>query len=193
MKACAFVRDGNISPFKPSTPTGKEPIVRIHPQPQIVIVGPRSLAVEDIAALEAAFRSLNASVHSFRMDESFRLGQLQPHLARSSHLLVILDREDEGQTTEVLLAADASSNASVCLLCLHTCESLRRYHKRLDNGSVRLIIVRSHQEHARVRTDWNKAKTLVADQCSLATSAKEIARTFVGKPKQEQLRTFAKG
>lgn len=179
-KGYAFVRDVSQPLFKTASSSIDNQRERIVTNLNVLIVGPESLTMQEANILKSAFEKYGADTNVFRTDGFFRLSDIRSRVEQASHLLLVLDRIDDGHTSAVLLAADTLGSAKIGLLCLYTSESLHRYAKRLADRGVELVIVRSHAEHSRVRTTWPALHTLVADQKNLASSANDIAQAFIG-------------
>src|SRR3989338_8523198 len=145
---------------------------------RVVIIGPKSLSIEDAHALRSAFASLGARAVAYRTDVDFLFTEFKKELEGTTHLLVVLDTVN-GYTDTILWHAD-KVKISTSFLCLHTIEILSQFERRIKQAKVDVLIVRSHIEHAHVRAKWSLYRTLVAE--NIGESADKIADAIVQTP-----------
>ena len=165
--------------------------MNVRKRPHVLVVGPEGLAIEEANALKQAFEEGGATASAFRTDKDFKLAELAAEMPSATHLLLALDRVD-GYASSILLEADKSKSIQTAFLCLYSGEALTRYHHRIREGRVSLIVLRFYTDHARARTHWPMVSMVVADPKDLRVSAADIARMFIG-PKSKERQMSATG
>ncbi|KKW30557.1 MAG: hypothetical protein UY74_C0038G0009 [Candidatus Kaiserbacteria bacterium GW2011_GWC2_52_8b] len=147
-----------------------------HSATHVVIVGPKSLDLEDIQALKAAFKQRGTAVAAYRTDVDFTFPKFKDELASATHALIVLGQLN-GYTDTILRETD-EAGISTSLLSLYDGVLVQQFSRRLSQRRTDVVIVHSFAEHACL-SRWN-LHTMVAE--NIARSAPDIAQAIVSKP-----------
>lgn len=157
-------------------------------RPRMLIVGPASLTLGEAQVLKEAAADLGSSVSLYRTIDDFRLAdvidELKDKARPVSHLLLVLGQLNSFDDA-ILSAAEKLDVQSVTLFCLHSSDSLIRHTRKVDEGKVQCIIVRTPSEENRVRARWHRIPLVVAED--IPSFAEQLVRTALDSIRSPQV------
>ena len=145
--------------------------------PHVIIGGPEWLSDVEMNAVKEAIREMGATVSPHRADVMFHSESFEASCKTGTHLLLFVDNESFPYEKQMLLAAVRIER--IAILCLGSCDALKRHKNLFSRRRVSLVITRSPKENSRTTSvvGYHVSHSLVATD--IGASAREIARTLL--------------
>ncbi|RJQ35332.1 hypothetical protein C4556_00400 [Candidatus Parcubacteria bacterium] len=153
--------------------------MRREDRPHVILAAPENVDVKDIDALTRAFTRLEAAVSKFRDDIFFHSDKFEAVCRRATHFLLLLGNSEFRGEKQMLTVAAKSRIETIGMVCLGSCDALKRHQSLFTRGRIDLVVTRSYLDNGRTSRvlGMHVGHSVVAE--SIVDSARLIAESVL--------------
>jgi len=114
----------------------------------VIIAAPEWVQVGDMDAVKDALREKGAIVSPFRDDIFFHPDEFESSCRKGTHFALMLDDKEFSKERRLVSVVALSKVGHIGMICLGSCEALRRHKNLFKQRRVNLVVRRSYLDNS---------------------------------------------
>ena len=114
----------------------------------VIIAAPEWVQVGDMNAVKDALREKGAIVSPFRDDLFFHPDEFESSCRKGTHFVLMLDDKEFSRERRMMSVVALSKVEYTGIICLGSCEALKRHKNLFSRRRVNLVVRRSYLDNS---------------------------------------------